>query len=91
MYLQAEYLHGKTSILNVFSILLKILGTPSMEQLLWEKAQRSPLERSSITRKYLQDRRNGSEEVTASYLRLSMELNMIRHLHARIHFEKVNE
>nr|ANB82451.1 vitellogenin [Saccostrea glomerata]ANB82452.1 vitellogenin [Saccostrea glomerata] len=67
---------------------VQILGTPSLEQLLWERAQKSPLERSSVTKKYLREIRDGSEEVTSAYLKLSSEMNMIRHLHVRVHYER---
>ncbi|XP_062587564.1 vitellogenin-2-like isoform X2 [Saccostrea cucullata] len=67
---------------------VQILGTPSLEQLLWERAQKSPLDRSSVTKKYLREIRDGSEEVTSAYLKLSSEMNMIRHLHVRVHYER---
>ncbi|XP_061168026.1 vitellogenin-1-like [Saccostrea echinata] len=67
---------------------VQILGTPSLEQLIWERAQKSPLERSSITKTYLREMRGGSEEVTSAYLKLSLEMNMIRHLHVRVHYER---
>ncbi|KAK3612682.1 hypothetical protein CHS0354_042208 [Potamilus streckersoni] len=69
---------------------MKIMGRKSLEQLMWEEDQWSPLKQDPLVRQYLSEKQDGQEQATPSYQSIWKELNTLRHMHIVFTYEKEN-
>ncbi|KAL3868963.1 hypothetical protein ACJMK2_041708 [Sinanodonta woodiana] len=69
---------------------MKIVGRKSLEQLMWEEDQWSPLKQDPLVRKYLSEKQDGQEHTSPSYQSIMREINSLRHIHVVVNYEREN-
>lgn len=76
------------AIIDLYNF-IQVVGRKSLQQLMCEQKESSPLERSKLVKDYLRDKHQGDERVKKSYKKLKEQLNTLGHFHMDIQYNKV--